>query len=158
MSTRYHKAVVKAENMYDASLTEAKAANDEWVEASRLVVKCRTEFVQNNPGKEWGFYDDTKYKKLERIAMAYYGHLQDLKAKAKKLKEIMELKDRQLMDFLARCPRNCVCKGPDTGAMVQCDGCKSWFHLACDKLTEEKAQALPRFDCLMCVRMPLTKT
>ena len=158
MSTRYHKAVLKAEKAYDVSLAEAKAANDEWVEASRLVVMCRKEFVQKNPGREYDYFDDTKYKKLARVAYAYYDHSKDLKAKAIKLRGVMELKDRQLTDFLARCPRNCVCRGPDTGAMVQCDGCKNWFHLTCAKLTEEEAQALPRFDCLMCVRMPLTSS
>lgn len=157
MSSRYHKALVKAENAYDAALAAAKVVNDEWIEASRVVEKCRLDFLQNHPDNKWGYFDDITFKKLRKIAYDHYDHLQEHKTKARKLQQVMDLKYRQLADYLARCPRNCVCKGPDTGAMVYCDGCKNWFHLACVKLTEEEAQALPRYDCLMCVRMPLTQ-
>jgi hypothetical protein len=157
MSSRYLKALVKAENVYDAALTEAKKANDEYIGALQDVEKCRLDFVQKNPDKRWGYWDDATYKKLSKIANAYYSNSNELKLKALKLKGVMDLKDRQLIDYLARCPRNCVCKGPDTGAMVQCDGCKNWFHLSCVKLTEEEAQALSRYDCLMCVRMAVTQ-
>jgi hypothetical protein len=153
MSSRYHKALVKAEKEHDAALAATKVANDEWIEASQVVEQCRLDFLQNHPDKKWGYFDDPTFKSLRKIAYDRYEQLQEYKSKARKLKEVMDLKDRQLADYLERCPRSCVCVKPDTDAMVQCDGCKNWFHLACVKLTEEEAQALPRFDCLMCVRM-----
>jgi len=157
MTSRYHKALVKAENVYDIALSEAKKAHDDYNGAFRALEKCRLDFVQNNPDKQWGYWDDTTYKKLSKIANAYDVHARELKSKAWQLRKVMDLKDRQLSDYLIRCPRNCVCKGPDNNAMVQCDGCDNWFHLACVKLTEEEARAMPRFNCLMCVRMPLAE-
>ena len=155
MASRYHKALLKAENAYDLALTEAKTAHDKSNEAQRAVDKCRMDFLEKNPDNKWGYWSDTTYNKLSKIAYGYNANATELRVNARKLKLVMDLKDRQLSDYLIRCRRSCVCKGPDTGAMVQCDGCKNWFHLSCVKLTEEEAQALPRFDCLMCVRMPL---
>ena len=153
MSSRYHKALVKAEKEHDAALLKSQEAYEEWFEASRLNATFTKEYQDKNPGDKWGFCDDPEYKRLARISQASYENQRLQKSKTVKTTEILQLRRRQLEDFLERCPRSCVCAKLDTDAMVQCDGCKNWFHLACVKLTEEEAQALPRFDCLMCVRM-----
>ena len=158
MSSRYHKALVKAEKEHAAALLKSQEAYEEWFEASHLTSTFEREFGEKNPTDKWGYHSDSEYQRLERISNAYYHNERLHQSKTLKTREILALKQRQLADFLARCPRNCVCGEPDTGAMVQCDGCKNWFHLTCAKLTEEEAQTLPRFDCLMCLRMAVTQS
>ena len=156
MSSRYHKALAKAEKEHAAALLKSQEAYEEWFEASHLSATFTKEYQDKNPGDKWGFSDDPEYKRLAGISLARYENHRLEKSKIVKTAEILQLRRRQLADFLDRCARNCVCGEPDTGAMVQCDGCKNWFHLACAKLTEEDARALPRYDCLMCVRMTVT--
>ena len=156
MSSRYHKALAKAEKEHAATLLKSQEAYEEWFEASHRTSTFAKEFCEKNPTDKWGFYSDNEYKRLEKISNAYYRNELLHRSKTVKTREILQLKQRQLEDFLDRCARNCVCGEPDTGAMVQCDGCKNWFHLTCAKLTEENAQALPRYDCLMCLRMTVT--
>ncbi|XP_020582780.1 chromatin remodeling protein EBS-like isoform X3 [Phalaenopsis equestris] len=53
----------------------------------------------------------------------------------------------------------CKCEmpyNPDT-LMVQCEGCKDWFHPACMDMTIEQAKTLDQFLCLDCAADDDTK-
>lgn len=49
--------------------------------------------------------------------------------------------------------KHCLCKKPyrfEDGAMIQCNGCKKWYHFTCLKLTAKDANSLQYFLCKLC--------
>eukprot|EP01083_Nonionella_stella_P231262 816757_1 len=44
----------------------------------------------------------------------------------------------------------CICHGPESSSMVQCDTCDKWFHFGCVAFEEEKREEDSRWDCSLC--------
>lgn len=53
----------------------------------------------------------------------------------------------------------CVCQLPyDGSAMLRCDGCGEWYHLACIGVSAARAAATPQFTCHACAQSNGTGT
>lgn len=45
----------------------------------------------------------------------------------------------------------CICRGPDDGRkMINCDGCRDWFHLVCLKIPDHMGDLIKDFYCPKC--------
>lgn len=45
----------------------------------------------------------------------------------------------------------CICRGPETGFMIQCSNCDEWYHGKCVNITEKQAKKIPVYICDKCV-------
>ncbi|KAF0469286.1 PHD finger protein 3 isoform X2 [Gigaspora margarita] len=44
----------------------------------------------------------------------------------------------------------CICRGPASGVMVECDSCNEWFHCDCVNITPQQAQEVDKYHCPKC--------
>lgn len=44
----------------------------------------------------------------------------------------------------------CFCRSTEAGVMIECDGCKEWYHLTCLKLSRKEAKTYNRYMCPIC--------
>jgi len=44
----------------------------------------------------------------------------------------------------------CICRGPESSFMIQCDRCKEWYHLHCIGMTKRKAKTIEIYICDSC--------
>ena len=47
-------------------------------------------------------------------------------------------------------PVYCICRGPEAGFMVYCDGCQEWFHGDCVGIKKRQADKLDKYLCPNC--------
>lgn len=44
----------------------------------------------------------------------------------------------------------CICRGPESSFMIQCDRCKEWYHCQCIGMTRRKAKTIDTYICDRC--------